>query len=314
MKPTSTAPEAIRLPREEWDFRACNPKTNPWYDEKKYGPYTFLDVAEVYRCLQYEWDRDDLDLDGEIVIERRKEAGAGGWDVTTFEGLLKLYYATDGNGKAGHPPLANWFFYVWPDWPQTPYLKIPESSRRSRFKAMWKELPKRTLPLVKLVDIFKDVETWKAVRDQPPDEVRKAAFRLPYWRRDILDLEEDAWTVRARRAKSDAPPREIAAFEIDFALSPKRLTKLFENWVRQRCEAKGYRFKQNRGSASQTDAMRDALLVIGVRRLLRAGMTPEEAHAYVEKASGRPLLPTPGEWETAVDLAGQRLNWPTRGS
>jgi hypothetical protein len=106
---------------------------------------------------------------------------------------------------------------VWPDWPQTPYLKISESIRRSRFAAMWKALPKRTLPLVKLVDMLKDVETWKAVRDQPPDEVRKAEFRLRYWRRDMPDLGEDVWTVRAHRAKPDALPREIAAFEIDFS-------------------------------------------------------------------------------------------------
>jgi hypothetical protein len=39
-------------------------------------------------------------FDRRLHIERRKEAGAGGYDVTTFEGLLKLYYATDGNGKA----------------------------------------------------------------------------------------------------------------------------------------------------------------------------------------------------------------------
>lgn len=117
-------------------------------------------------------------------------------------------------------------------------------------------------------DIFKDVTTWKQGQQH---------FRLRYWRHDKLTLGKDVWTIRDRRADDNDPPREVAAFEIDFAHSNKTLTMLFDNWLRSRREEKGYRERQTRGPASQTDHMRKKLLALGAWRLIHSGMTYKEA-------------------------------------
>jgi len=278
--------------REEWDFRARFTD----YDHKTYGSFNFLPPEEVFYCNSYEIARHRADA--EVCVAQREGYRRKKFDISSFEGLLKCYWKFDGNGKAGIPPFANWFYSEWPEWPQQPYLSVKESERRRRFKVCWGHLPEPQLPLVKLADVYKDVEAWKK---------KEPRRRLRYWRRHRMELCEDVWTLRSRFRHDPSPLLEVAAFEIDYSLSTKTLAKLFENWIKNRRKAKGYRQRENRGPASQTDQLRTELLALGAGRLLQSGMKVREAIAHTKEVSGKPLYAFEPEWSAARKRAREIL-------
>lgn len=102
-------------------------------------------------------------------------------------------------------------------------------------------------------------------------------------------------------------PRVVAAFEIDFALSPTRLAKLFENWCREHQNKNKWKAKPNRGQTSDTDKLRTQLKDLGAWRLVQAGLTYERAAKYTQEMSGQPLFADKADWSHAVATANELI-------
>ncbi len=314
--------------REEWDFRARG-KTG-WYKDHKYGPFDFLGEDEVYYCLCYEADRRVPNVP--LIIENRdhpvrrvEESPQSGklpkfkeeklsprvewveWQQRrkdwpklsldeqkvlrrkTFDALLDQYLCL----SPDHCVIGEWFYIPWPEWPMMPYLSIPRNERKRRRDKSWGNNPKRTLKRVRLMDIYKDVKAWK--QGKTPNEIRK-------WHPGgHLIMNEDIWVIGSRLAtEENQAPTEIAAFEIDFSLSPKTLSQLFNNWVVQRRKMMGYKHRENRGPASKTERLRSQLVALGARRLIETGMTYKEAADHTKSLTGRPLYASDSEWSRAL--------------
>jgi hypothetical protein len=314
--------------REEWDFRARG--NTGWYDDRKYDPFDFLDDNEIYFCLCYEADRNGPNAqliieDRDNPVRRVEELPQPGtlpkfkeerlspcpewiewkqrckdWPKLsfderavlrkrTFDALLDQYLRL----SPDHSVFAEWFYIPWPEWPDMPYLSIPRDERKRRREKSWGKNPKPTLKLVRLADIYKDVEAWK--QGKTPNRVRS-------WHPlHALEMNEDIWVLRQLLGQEEnQAPIEIAAFEIDHSLSPKRQTLLFNNWLVQRRKMMGYKHRENRGPTSRTGRLRAQLVALGARRLLDSGMTYKKAADYTKALTGRPLYAHESEWSGAL--------------
>lgn len=321
-------PKKPRPAREEWDFRPRG--ITDWYDDRKYGHYDFLDENEVFFCLCYEIDRHGPDAPSIVAdrdhpvrrVEVVPQTGALpkfkeerlspclGWiewkqrckdwaelsfdeqlllRQKTFDALLNQHLRL----SPDHCVFREWFYIPWPEWPAMPYLSIPSSERRLRLQKSWEKYPKRALKLVCMLDIIKGVRALKQGKTYPG---------LQYWiHGNDLKMNEDIWVLRPRFSpEQDKAPTEIVAFAIDFNLSPKTLTQLFNNWVVQRRKLMGYKHRENRGPASQAGRLRSQLMALGARRLLDTGMTYREAADYTKALTGRPLFAGESEWSDAL--------------
>jgi hypothetical protein len=116
------------LPKKsEWDFRN-------------------VQDSEVIACFHYEFAREVP----ELVARTEKLRGTS--EIRSFERILELNRQF---GSFSSYVLGNYRFFLWyPEWPQTPYLKIDETTRRARIKILThrhkpsdKELVGRLRPL-----------------------------------------------------------------------------------------------------------------------------------------------------------------------
>jgi hypothetical protein len=279
--------------RTEWDFRAA------WQgrDERKYRFY-FLSPEEVWLCHCYEFDR-TLPRTVKDVLQWR-----GKNDCADFETLLEHYWRTDGNGKEGIPIVSNWFYMIWPEWPQKPYLSISSGERRKRFERMWPKATSRPRKL-KLLPLG---EGYRAFNDLSKcSELVRHVFqrRIPEQR---VSFDGETYTVWYKDHRDEMEyPRVVAAFEIDFALSPTRLAKLFENWCREHQNKNKWKAKPNRGQTSDTDKLRTQLKDLGAWRLVQAGLAYERAAKYTQEMSGQPLFADKADWSRAVATANELI-------
>ncbi len=233
-----------------------------------------------------------LPRDVEGVLEWRKTCRS-----PTFDALLKHYWLTDGNGREGRPIIGNWFYKIWPDWPEYPYLSIPVTERRRRFEASWpKEICKpRTLRMLPLSEVANAINTdaskWS-------ESIRHL---LHHHRGEEPTYDGKAITVRKNHFEDGKPYAQvIAAFAVDFSLSATVLAKLFENWCRQQQVVNQWKEKPNRGPNSVTERLRKELKSLGAWRLVQSGLTYERAAKYTKECSGQPLFVDKADWSRAV--------------
>ena len=158
--------------REEWDFRARPEKGNENW-AKGFQQFCFLPDDEVGLCWLYEFTRKAPEVD--YYLKWRAEAKA----PRDFDSLLAHYWLTDPNGKDGHAPVTNWFYSIWPEWPESPFLSIGQTERKARYKKMWGSNPKRKLRLVPLREIYRFVVAVKA-GENPKLPVAQGATRGSY--------------------------------------------------------------------------------------------------------------------------------------
>jgi hypothetical protein len=277
--------------RTEWDFRA---RWKGCTDNQ----FDFLPPEEVWYCHCYEFDR-CLSRTVEDVLRWR-----GNNQSANFEKLLDHYWRTDGNGKEGHPIVGNWFYMIWPEWPQIPYLTIPFSERKRRREMMWPVATKnpRTLQLLPLGEVGQaHVDISKCgglVRRafQPRGRGERTVFdgkTFTVWRKDHQDEKEY--------------PHVVAVFEIDFSLSPTRNARLFENWCRAHQAQNNWKSKPNRGQTSDTDRLRTQLIHLGAWRLHESGFSLLGGKNFTRAKSGLSLFADKAEWSRAVKRARELI-------
>lgn len=135
--------------REEWDFRTLG--ETDWYDSKKFGPYEFLPEVEVKLCHCYETRRNECQVDFELA----QRESCGKWKIwqrqagnlhlfdknqrdklvsDTFDALLEHYYLNRGEPGRRHV-IPEFFYQVWPEWPQRPFLTVAPSEGVTRYNA-----------------------------------------------------------------------------------------------------------------------------------------------------------------------------------
>lgn len=273
------------LDRKEWDFRpgpdlTKETKTGNWAAGIKFD---FLPENETAYCWLYEFCRYDT-RDAEGFLKWRTGAGK----PTDFDSLLDHYWRTDPNGKAGISLVSDWFYMIWPEWPEKPYLSVPAKDRQARFKKTWAKNPKGHIRLIPLRDIYRSVVAWKAGGE--PD--------LPLGRSlQQMKMEVDTWIIpsSAGANQEKMPPIEIAAFEIDFAITNEILAARFQNWLEQRRKEKGYKRLDKRWSRTN----RGDLIALGAMRLMDSGISIVKATEYSRKISGKALYEDAGDWSNA---------------
>lgn len=279
--------------RVEWDFRA------DWKgrDERKY-PVELLPPEEVWLCHCYEFDR-TLPREVESVLESRKK-----YRLLTFDCLLEEYWRTHGDGKLGIPIVGNWFYTLWPEWPERPYLSFASVDRKKRFDACWpkEKRKRRTLRALPLDGIFKALNT-------SLHECGEVVRHVLAPRRGEQPVYDGKTITVQRKDHQDGKlfAHVVAAFEIDFSFSATRLAKLFENWCREQQRINGWKEKPNRGQNSDTDRLRTELKNLGAWRLIQTGLTYQRAAEYTKRVSGMPLFADKADWSRAVATAEELL-------
>jgi hypothetical protein len=277
--------------RTEWDFRA---RWKGCSDNQ----FEFLPPEEVWNCHCYEFDR-CLSRTVEDVLRWR-----GKNKTANFEKLLDHYWRTDGNGKAGHSIVGNWYYMIWPEWPQIPYLKIPSSERRRRREMMWPVAARkpRTLKLLALGEVGQaHVDISKC-----SEHVRHAFQSNGMGGKTIFDGK--TFTVwRKDHQDGKIYPHVVASFEIDFRLSPTRNGKLFENWCRMHLLENKWKPKPNRGQTSETDKLRTELNYLGAWRLHGSGLSLLGGIQFTHAKSGLSLFSDKAEWSRAVKRAKELI-------
>jgi len=285
------AANAVILNRNEWDFRPGPDLTK----ETKKGnwaegfPFDFLPENESYYCWQYEFSRYDTPS-----FEFYSKWRAGAQKPIDFDSLLEHYRRTDPDGKNGYGPVVNWFYKIWPEWPEKPYLSIPFKERQRRFKEMWVRVPKRQLRLISLRDIYRFVDAVKAGTN--PQSIIPGRIHQ-------TKMEEDTWVIPRPSSDEKIPPIEIAAFELDFAMTDEQLVDRFHNWLRRRRKEKGY----NRPDCRATRADRSDLIALGAMRLMESGLSIQKAMNHSEQISGKALYDDPGDWSHARKRAKEAI-------
>jgi len=286
-----TGANVPRLPREEWDFRSGpdlkkNTKKGDWTGGIQFN---FLPENEVTFCWLYEFSRYDTQ---EAELYSKWRAGAERPD--DFDSLLDHYRRTDPDGKGGYPLVADWFYRIWPEWPEKPYLSVPLKERQRRFKKTWANEPNRKLRLIPLREIYRYVVERNAGNN--PERPRLGRERWP------LEMGEDVWTIRHPR-RNDLLPTEIVAFEIDLKLSNETLCARLQSWLTQRRKKKGYKLPFHR----ETIADRSDLIALGATRLMDSGLSIREAMDCSERITGKALYNDGGDWSRARNRAGKAM-------
>jgi hypothetical protein len=285
-------PPGKTLLREEWDFRARPEKAKKRGDWTVGKQFDFLPDDEVGLCWLYEFTRKGRDVD--LQLKWRASAD----NPRDFDSLLAHYWHTDPNGKEGHAPVVDWFYTIWPDWPEKSFLSVKRTEREDRYKKIWGGNPKRQLRLVSLRDIYRFGVALKAGENPKLPVVEASSSRI--------EVEPDTLILRSIIPKDEDAPKEIAAFVIDYNLGDKILARRFQNWLAQRRKEKGYVRQEHRGN-SGTKLNRAELCALGAWRLLDSGLSIKEAQDYTEKVSGKALFADPGDWSKAKKTAREAL-------
>lgn len=294
--------------REEWDFRARFSSYDGWL----YGSFDFLPDTEVAYCNYYEIDRHSAEVD--FILEKRKNCKEWmDWQRSSktnsipdlslaakaFDALLRNYYLNDGNGKSGFSPVLNWFYQIWPEWPEKPYLLIPVRERKRRFDAMWGKNKSRTLRVVPLVSIHKDFVAFG--KGQLPRRFRYA--------HGPFTLGSHTWVIPSKASSEETNPTEVAAFEIDYSLSNKINLKRFENYLVQRRKERGYKGRGTTDLRVEKGRWRAELVALGAYRLIRSGLTYKQAAAFTKRKTGQSLYVHESAWSRATSRLGEHFGW-----
>lgn len=279
-----------RLERAEWDFRArpnvgrkvgepkrATKKTLDREQTEKFERFNFLPDDQVLACHTYELARHDARHADEIRAWRGKPE-------QSFDELLSLWEKRITEMR--QPP--HEFYVYWPDWPVTPFLKVPEDERRKR----WKKWAGRTfdarpaLPSVSFRYLFAHHESLDA---NPKPKWLSGEFRHAQ-----IDPKGGVITFGGEGPLSKI---EYAAFKIHYWKSDAVLADEFESWLKARRAENGIPNPKTGGEKSPVSRHRKELLTLGVWRLKTLGrMTSEQAIAYTEEVSGRPLFATASTW------------------
>lgn len=274
-------------PRDEWDFRPSfdlkGDDGKNFKPDEAFQPLVFLSDGEVHVCLTYEFERQNKNT-WQYVLDWRKPSGA-----RSFNALIRYRRQCLVQNNIQSP----WEFYAyWPEWPDTPYLRIKQDVRRKYWKA-W---------------------TGRDFSDSPQLEVCPISYLLSH--REVLwgELKNTEHAGQFASAKFDRTGeiitfegtphsgQEIAAFVIRYHLSDEGLKRRFGRWLTERREANEMPNPETRGEKSDVARLRKELRALGAwRRVHQSGKTYEEAEEYTEQVSGKPSFKGIASWSRDVN-------------
>ena len=269
--------------REEWDFRA--PFAQPTDFEVQ--PSEFLEDSEVLPCYEYEYTRLDP-LWKKDALNWRKEASQ-----QTFRGFF-VYWVDC--WRAESIIFHSEFYFLWPEWPHLPYLKIPKEVRLKRLK-LWTG---RDFRLIGRSKGLKGVHGQKHEWDKPPLEIVRMselfAYRDAFWQKskfykgpyqhakvgDVISFsgsQGGLWDTC-----------EFVAFNIDYSDPDKRIVDRFREALKVRRRANEIEPRRTQGTNSPIRTMRDWLVALGAWKLTKQfGWNPVQLEHLTHDVSGRPL-------------------------
>lgn len=299
MQKESKKQERSEFIREEWDFRArpglrkkADSKKRPKREEpapgdaKKFEDFGFLPEDQVLACWSYETARLRADHVQEILKWR------SGAEEQSFRSLLRL---REEHRKAGKN-FPDEIYAYWPEWPDQPFLKVPEGERRAR----WNHWTGRSFDIPPpLPDV--NFHYLLAHREWIPDRGEDKSFAGEFAHSQV---DPQAGIITFDDKGADLPPgfrwrsnEEIAAFRINFSNSNESLASQFLEWLRKRREQNGIPNPETHGEKSHIQRARKELLTLGVWRLVElGGMSYKEAEDYTEAVAGKPLCSGKAGW------------------
>lgn len=250
MRTRSTTCTRPRPPREEWDF---SPE--------------FLPDCELADCLHYEesrlrpWKR-DLDY----VSNLRKQAARNCFDE------YRALAAADKRPREEFSPM---WYWLWPEWPDKPYLSVPPVERKRRLKLQALPFASISLSEFNLNEYIKHRVSHAITKERAKDPGPLGAFC--------------AKLIKALPNHPLPLPKDVVALHLPAHESDESLISGFKCFLKERHQRTGTVPVERRGANSPRRQMRSTLKRLGAYRLLSSGMSWEEAFQHTAATSGRPL-------------------------
>jgi len=242
--------------RLEWDFSSCP-------DD------------ELFVCHGYEFAREFPHVCQWASDWRRRLPGKtfDDWVPSTKrEHGRRLLTRTD------LAPVIAWnLFACYPEWPEHPYLSIPEAERQRRLKLLPKiHQPKETKHALRLIHL--------------PDLLKEYSEPLPPgWTRELPP--QDRFTV-----KTEDGFHETVAFTIDWRHQDGPLREQFALWL-NKLRPKEISTWPNKGMGRTANQFRIRLKALGALRLLCVMTWKEAADSTAEQSpTGKPLFVEQAGW------------------
>jgi hypothetical protein len=208
------------LPEAEWNFKNC--------------PH-----EELQECFYYEFYREVPEVREWITKWRNDAVG------TDFE-ALESSLTFDRMGELGsrlNLPDIGWFC-IYPEWPQKPFLSIPDTERRERRHRLDPDPASRS--------------SWRLY---PSTEATRLDFATA-WER-IVKVFENSGVWPGADVEETAL---IAAFKIDWEHSDKQLSEAFDSWLKTHRPNTITQRKSKTGGGSDLREMRTNLKALGAFR------------------------------------------------
>jgi hypothetical protein len=294
--PQNPWPTGNPLQREEWDFRSMYDE----YDSKKFGPYEFLPEDEVDRCRLYEFARHEPDADF-VLRQRQKLPVWQQWKQATlapamlssqqlrdlskktFDALLKNHLSTSEDKKV----LVDWYYLIWPEWPEMPFLSINRAERARRYECCWGKRGRR-LRVIKPSDfrqMLEDLERGVEISRWPG-----------YFKGNVrIQIKDNVLVVTPENPSPEGAQIVVPIPIFDFSLPEKRMLAQVNNWA-VATRAKLFPTQKTKNFRVLTGAARKELNQLGAGRLLATGKTANQAIEFTRKLTGKPLYAKEPDW------------------
>ena len=248
------------LSETEWNFKNCP-------DE------------EVRDCFHYEFNREIPEV-REWITKWRNDTEGTDFDALesslTFDRMAELVSRLD-------VPDVSWF-PIYPEWPEKPFLSIPDKERRARRHRLGSEpasqLSWRLYPSTKATRRGLPID-WERIAD--------GFENSGMW--PVAALEENAW---------------IAPFKIDWEHSDKQLSEAFGSWLKRYRPDTIKQRKSKTGGGSELREMRADLKALGAFRQ-RVQRTFEDVQSQSQYSDQSAWLKAARKAEAII--AGLRKNF-----
>jgi len=309
-------PTANPRAREEWEFRPAS-----------------LPGDEVWWCHQYEMRRI---CQGESWREdtKRFRRESGGENYEAYWRKAEECFSA--------LKLEEWpaiFYTLWPEWPNSPYLSVKPEERERRIKDWCWDIPE----VLETVDLYELLRKFKATITEPSLNLKPESLSVETINKWFAELPVDSQSIGNQpdheqtpidtitkpspnldsfeslsnlgppikgfefaRMLSD-PTGVIVAIRIPYNITTEKFMALVRDWFKRRQVSQGEPIEL-RGAATPTKILRADLCAIGFWRLVRSGLTPQQAILHTQNVSGKPLIADhPSAWTRALKRAMQLL-------
>ncbi len=263
------------------------PTRNPRAREEYYFRSSLLPDFEVGWCHQYELSRLRQSEAWCRHIQDFRMISNGG----KYEALQKEAERCELANPEDWPGI---FYALWPEWPGQPYLSVNPREREKRIKNWVRHFEPDVLEQVHVGNLISDYvyeSQWRESLKTKNPLPRLAHRELPKPGETIFD-----------------GYRDTVAFRLDPYLSLSEFTDQAAIWFRQYHQKRGTTRPERRGAGAPAKLMRTDLIAIGFWRLVRSGLSREEAANFQLNEADKPLLANdPAAWSRALKRAKKLL-------